>query len=379
MKLLKWSLVTAALITSASAFAVEGTDRGNGGDEYAKLFINQGADIAEALTQNPIPGVDARELMQAVQNTFVNSQERLFLRGDEVDAINYPDARKILVSRTGWDRMSSSPHRRAFLVLHEYLGIIGIDDARYQVSSLLDRAGVCARPYFIRLAIERDLRKSCYRIIQDDLNYVTSLWLRSISVGRFSLRKEDLRSLPSLKGIDFSYDSLDSINPNAFEFAPLITNLSFDNALRNLDDCRFFAKLPELTEVNFGYVRSPRYGEAFYFSSIDSGCFAQNSKLRSLQILVDAKNIYQKDFFAGLKGDIDLRVNLHFKNTNSIDASILTPLNGVVNDLRIYSDDIENIDVPTIVRIWDQLPSFKCEMSSNPNNYAFHLIECKRK
>ncbi|MGZ3693198.1 MAG: hypothetical protein ACXWQO_03270 [Bdellovibrionota bacterium] len=377
MKLLKWALVASAFLTSASVLAFEGTDRGNGGDEYSNAFINQALDVAEGLAQNPIPGVDAKAFQLAVQNTFVNSQERLVLRGNDVDAINIPDSvnPKILVSRAGWDRLETTPHRRAFLVLHEYLGIMGVDDSRYQISNRLDRAGVCERSGPIRNAIEMELHKSCYRIIQDDLKYLTSLWTRTDE--KFEPKKNDFRGMPNLESLSFQYQSILGIQANAFELIPKLRDLSFDSSLTGLVDCGFLSRLPELRGVSFGFTRNPRYGNGTYLQKIQGNCFSMNKKIEHLDILVDAKEIGDSDFLEGFTGDIELRLNIHFINIASLNAAILAPANKTAYRVEIYSDDAE-IPIGTAVAISAALPDLRCVTSSNPNNYAKHLIECLR-
>jgi len=71
---------------------------------------------------------------KAITNTHVDSTEgRLFLNGVLKDAINYPTQNKIVFNRLAWRDLSGERNRFLF-VLHEYLGIMGLDDSRYTVS-----------------------------------------------------------------------------------------------------------------------------------------------------------------------------------------------------------------------------------------------------
>ncbi len=78
----------------------------------------------------------------AIANTTVYSEGRLMLDDQEVDAINYPSKRLIKVNRSRWMdlRGETATIARFNLVIHEYLGIMGIDDTQYRVSHDLIRA-----------------------------------------------------------------------------------------------------------------------------------------------------------------------------------------------------------------------------------------------
>ncbi|MEQ1878692.1 MAG: hypothetical protein ABL958_18765, partial [Bdellovibrionia bacterium] len=52
-----------------------------------------------------------------------------------VDAINQPENNLILLNRSRWRAMRGEESKRQRLVFHEYLGILGIEDGNYQVSS----------------------------------------------------------------------------------------------------------------------------------------------------------------------------------------------------------------------------------------------------
>lgn len=121
----------------APAFA--GWDNGNAGDTYTAEFILTARDVAERMKLLPtseLQGIDINALIGAIANTKVHSMESLQLDGHEVDAINYPSAGQILLSRARWRTLRAAPETtdRAMLVLHEYLFMIGVDDSQFQRS-----------------------------------------------------------------------------------------------------------------------------------------------------------------------------------------------------------------------------------------------------
>lgn len=112
-----------------------GNELGNGGDAFAQEFIAAGRALVEKSRKNPDPRIgDAEALAAAVEGTAVSTKDYLELNGVEVDAVNYPASKRIEVNRRRWQQYSAA--QKSSLVLHEYLGILGVDDSKYQVSSL---------------------------------------------------------------------------------------------------------------------------------------------------------------------------------------------------------------------------------------------------
>ena len=119
------------LFISVSALA--GNELGNGGDHYAQEFISLGRAIVSKQNADRDPLLpSASELSQVVEETQVTTKDSLLLREVEVDAINYPEQKKIEVSRARWQKYSAV--EKAALVLHEYLGVANIEDSKYQIS-----------------------------------------------------------------------------------------------------------------------------------------------------------------------------------------------------------------------------------------------------
>ncbi len=305
-------LTLALLGASVSALAREedGIDRGNPGDEYAAAFINIGYDLAENLAKDPIPGVEARALFAAVRATSLHSEASLKLRGYEVDAINYPhsEAPRIVVSRAGWDRMGLEPHRRVFLVLHEYLAIMGIDDSKYQVSSLLDRAKVCNRHPVVRQVIERELKKSCYRIIQDDLLYVTDARLSDANIT--SLKKSDFAGLLGLESLYLQGNDFQHIDRDFFGQFPKLKTLATGWAVANLDDCSLFEKMPRLNSFAMNYTSYDSHPEWYRpLPVIAPGCFASLKRLYWLSISLDGSRSSYAGFLKGIRSRFSVQLN----------------------------------------------------------------------
>ncbi len=252
-----------------------GTDVGGGGDHYTSEFRRIGYEILELIIQAPVPDVKAEDLRKAIDSTEVVSFEQVYLHNDPNqlrDAINFPHSTppRIEMSRISWDRMKPVRHEKIFLVFHEYLGILGIDDTKYQISHQLDRANVCFRTEPIRFEIERQVRKSCYRISVDDLKFIEALSLyqrgiTEIKRGDFAylyglqilyLYTNSIRTVPpgvfadlgSLQELALAFNKLEYLQENAFEGLKSLTRL--DLIGNEILTChpKAFAGLEKLTE-----------------------------------------------------------------------------------------------------------------------------------
>lgn len=133
-------LLFTLIVSFNSAFA--GWENGNAGDTVAAEFIMTARHAVERMKLLPhseLTELDLDKLSGAILNTKVHSREQLFLRGYEVDAINDPESRQIVVNRSRWKllRVPTETANRLMLVIHEYLYIIGIDDNQFRVSGRL--------------------------------------------------------------------------------------------------------------------------------------------------------------------------------------------------------------------------------------------------
>lgn len=294
-------LLLTASVGQAFAY-VESTDRGNGGDEISQSFVEVGYKLVESLMKDPVAGVDTEALLQAVKATRVFSEERLVLRGTEVDAINYPDPQspRILVSRSRWAAMEKSSHRRVFLAFHEYLGIMGLDDSSYQISSRLDRAKVCERSPEVRKSIEKTLKKSCYRIIEDDLQFVTALYLKKSAATELFPR--DLIGLGNIDYLNFMDAQVSEISTEAWEMLPNLESLWISSSFEP-KGCAFLRTLPKIKTLLWGKAAyETEHANHLPIKELPPACLA-GLKLTSLNVNVDGNTTK----LTGFLGDVSLR------------------------------------------------------------------------
>ncbi len=132
------SFALRALFVFGVSLSAHGGPRviGNGGDTYALQFVTFAQNILLYLQNSNIKGLDTEALSQVIEKTHVESTTKeLKLNGLEKDAINYPSENRIIFNRTRWTAMVMD--ERLALVLHEYLGLLGVEDASYKYSRLL--------------------------------------------------------------------------------------------------------------------------------------------------------------------------------------------------------------------------------------------------
>lgn len=135
-------LLASAQWRSPDAAGAVGNEGGHGGDPYSLEFVTLGKTLAEALQRSEGANSElfkkwhftARQFAQAVGVVRVVSEEgaQVVLRGYEVDAINKPALSEILVNRTRW--READLHQRLQLVLHEYFGILGVEQDHFLAS-----------------------------------------------------------------------------------------------------------------------------------------------------------------------------------------------------------------------------------------------------
>lgn len=126
-------------VTAYPIHAMAGGMDPGGGDAYAAEFVSIGHQLVRVVTDlkgNNLP-FTFQQFEQAIAQTEVVSLERVFLNGSEKDAVNYPAVPKIEMGRERWDQIEEDAGRRYRLVMHEYLGIMGVDDRDYQVSGAI--------------------------------------------------------------------------------------------------------------------------------------------------------------------------------------------------------------------------------------------------
>ncbi|OQW48825.1 MAG: hypothetical protein A4S09_13585 [Proteobacteria bacterium SG_bin7] len=112
---------------------------GGAGDSAEIEFKSIGRAISSKLHDElagKLPGVDALKFQNAVAETQVIMTSRYLQKdGRKREALNFPNEKKIEVNRPNWTKLA--PVRKAILVLHEYLGILGLEGESYEISSTL--------------------------------------------------------------------------------------------------------------------------------------------------------------------------------------------------------------------------------------------------
>lgn len=136
-----------AILSCVANLAYAESRVGNGGDSIAAEFVEMADDTLLQLAklkgfgeQLPLSADQYKGLASAIGSIVVFTQERAVLtNGAEVDAINYPIERKIVLSRARWSGLVYNLKSLKTIVLHEYLTLAGVDDKSYQVSTKLVR------------------------------------------------------------------------------------------------------------------------------------------------------------------------------------------------------------------------------------------------
>lgn len=124
-------LLVLGLVAGLSALA--GNEIGNGGDSYSLEFAAIGRKMVDKIRANPDPAIgDVEAFARAVNEAQVVTRDKVELGDREVDAANFPSLKRIELNRARWREYSAE--EKSALVIHEYLGIAGVDDSSYQVS-----------------------------------------------------------------------------------------------------------------------------------------------------------------------------------------------------------------------------------------------------
>jgi hypothetical protein len=133
-------LILAAVLGFSILARPEG-NVGNGGDADVAEFVSLGRVLVRVVQSHSatFPEFDFSQLEETVEQTKVGVSKRTFLKGKEVDGINWSQPKRIRFSRTRWKEMSSDIVRKTRFVLHEYLGVMKKEINHYRISSRLQR------------------------------------------------------------------------------------------------------------------------------------------------------------------------------------------------------------------------------------------------
>ncbi len=227
--------IALSFVVFASSALAEQKDS-NGGSGVAAEFIEAAHDLIERLAVTPVAGVDSQALKIAINETKVVTKKNLTLRGDAVDAINYPKRKLIEVSVTRWNKLALTPWVKLQLAFHEYLGILGIDDTGYKISRQIFNSDLCDRTPALVRAIEKTIHRTCDEVTLRDLSYITDLTVSKLEMfnpsdfkdmmflarlkvitqlPQITITKEFTKLLPAIFTLDVSADEV-VVEPGAF-------------------------------------------------------------------------------------------------------------------------------------------------------------------
>ncbi len=338
------SLLMVIVVSNQAFGKAGGGQEGGGGDAYATDFVGHARVLLAGLHSRPIEGVDPVVLARALDEVLVSSEPRLFLDEREVDAINYPFSSppRIKLSRKGWDALKETPHLKYRLAFHEYLGILGIDDTGYQISSRLNQTNVCERSTVVKRDLEDAIGIKCHRMEAEDLFEIRTLFLGDPRAARLSdfsnpgpseydpefpsdrfdddaslgeestaitsLTPGDLGQLSRLEFLNIG-GYLESLSPGSFgelrELRTLVLGLSSSQLARNafigLDSLRTLLivdEIPKTWESTIGQLQR-----------IESGAFGGLNSLKTLRLVGVGLTDILPGTFAGLNSLTSLEVN----------------------------------------------------------------------
>ena len=117
----------------------DGGTSGGGGDALAMEFRLTANNAIARAKSNDINmfNLDYGRLQSVLDGCdIVTTDDKLILKGDEKDAINYPDTNKIYLNRPRYRSYSESLEQEV-IALHEVMGLAKIDDDKFSKSSRL--------------------------------------------------------------------------------------------------------------------------------------------------------------------------------------------------------------------------------------------------
>ena len=216
--------IALSLFLFASIAIAEQKDS-NGGSGVAAEFMEAAHGLIARLYSKPIAEVDLKSFAAAVAETKVVPKKSLKLRGDAVDAINYPSRKLIEVSVLRWNKLTMTPWVKQQLVFHEYLGILGIDDTGYKVSRQILNSDLCSRTPGLIRSIEGTIRRNCDEITLKDLSYITDLIVTKLELFKAS----DFRDMMFMRRLQIISElPLITINKEFTKLLPAIFSLDVE-------------------------------------------------------------------------------------------------------------------------------------------------------
>ena len=112
-----------------------GPGSSGGGNLCAFNITTAAAFIAKNIDVIPFQNKQQRDnFLQKMASTIFMSGANLSVRGQSVDALNYPSYGVIVLNGHICDQLADESLTAYSTLLHEYLGVAGIDDRTYQIS-----------------------------------------------------------------------------------------------------------------------------------------------------------------------------------------------------------------------------------------------------
>lgn len=152
----------------------EGPRTGGGGNSCALSIASNTKTLQVLLSSekyNLLSEKDLKQLNKAIDRAQFFLSTKLELNGQSKEAINYPNSGRIYISKQFcMSEMTQVSARAMALLLHEYMGLAGLDDRQYQISgAFLEKFSAQARDQdevslFLRIEAEKDLqgKPSCF-------------------------------------------------------------------------------------------------------------------------------------------------------------------------------------------------------------------------
>jgi len=131
-----WSII--GLNIASDEHNKDGEHDSGGGDAYVQDFIKN-LDKSLDIYKEYIPELQRTNLRAKldIPEITVISKRKVSHNGQEVDAINIPSQKKIILSRKRFKDIDSEAMKMR-LSFHEYLGLVGIDDTQYRLSKKIN-------------------------------------------------------------------------------------------------------------------------------------------------------------------------------------------------------------------------------------------------
>ncbi len=132
---------TAQLLNPDVSGRVLGPGSGGGGNICAFSIQRVNADLLRYLLATPTDrrGKEISGLINAIPGTKYYFSKNLTLGQRKVNAINYPSQKSIIVDQEACAALEQNNFAAKMLLVHEYLGLAGIEDTNYQVSTTVSQ------------------------------------------------------------------------------------------------------------------------------------------------------------------------------------------------------------------------------------------------